>query len=290
MNQSYHSFELLLIKDGSTDDSGFICDTYSKKDDRIRVFHKKNGGVSSARNVGLDNANGEWVFFLDSDDILPHTALEMLLSSANQNVDMVYGGICKFNEQTDNLETIAINQKREISILDSLDAFIVPRKRSSDWHRYLFNRIYRMSIIKDFDLRFFSDIHYKEDGLFVVQYLCRSTKMVACIPDIVYLYRQNENGAMGRLAMHFNPKLLTNVDAHGIILRELKRLNVSQDLIDRERNEIFQNYYWICSVMKRSNELTRHNRNLLLIKVIRSAGFVNTLRYLVLPLTIRKFK
>lgn len=290
MNQSYHSFELLLINDGSTDDSGFICDTYSKKDDRIRVFHKKNGGVSSARNVGLDNANGEWVFFLDSDDILPHTALEMLLSSANQNVDMVYGGICKFNEQTDNLETIAINQKREISILDSLDAFIVPRKRSSDWHRYLFNRIYRMSIIKDFDLRFFSDIHYKEDGLFVVQYLCRSTKMVACIPAIVYLYRQNENGAMGRLATHFNPKLLTNVDAHGIILRELKRLNVSQDLIDRERNEIFQNYYWICSVMKRSNELTRHNRNLLLIKVIRSAGFVNTLRYLVLPLIIRKFK
>lgn len=63
LNQSFRNFELLLIDDGSSDNSGNICDRYAKNDFRIKVFHKKNGGVSSARNVGIDNAIGDWIFF-----------------------------------------------------------------------------------------------------------------------------------------------------------------------------------------------------------------------------------
>ena len=81
LNQSFNSFELLLIDDGSKDGSGDICDEYAKKDSRIRVFHKENGGVSSARNLGLDNVLGEWVFFFDGDDLLPGRALEALIVS-----------------------------------------------------------------------------------------------------------------------------------------------------------------------------------------------------------------
>lgn len=66
--QTFQDFEILLIDDGSPDRSGEICDEYAKKDKRVRVFHKKNGGVSSARNLGLDNARGEWICFVDSDD------------------------------------------------------------------------------------------------------------------------------------------------------------------------------------------------------------------------------
>ncbi|MGN0202626.1 MAG: glycosyltransferase family 2 protein, partial [Candidatus Cryptobacteroides sp.] len=66
--QTFTDFECLLIDDGSKDRSGEICDEYAAKDSRVRVFHKENGGVSSARNVGLDNAKGEWVTFVDSDD------------------------------------------------------------------------------------------------------------------------------------------------------------------------------------------------------------------------------
>ena len=73
LTQTYQDFELLLIDDGSTDSSGAICDEYAEQDARIRVFHKENGGVSSARNVGLDNARGEWYAFVDSDDsVSPH--------------------------------------------------------------------------------------------------------------------------------------------------------------------------------------------------------------------------
>ena len=68
LGQTFRDFELLLIDDGSPDGSGAICDEYAKKDSRVRVFHKENGGVSSARNKGIDEAKGEWISFLDADD------------------------------------------------------------------------------------------------------------------------------------------------------------------------------------------------------------------------------
>ena len=68
LSQSFSDFELLLVDDGSKDGSGAVCDAYSEKDSRVRVFHKENGGVSSARNVGIENADGQWLTFIDSDD------------------------------------------------------------------------------------------------------------------------------------------------------------------------------------------------------------------------------
>ena len=77
ISQDFTDFELLLIDDGSPDRCGEICDEYAAKYSRIKVFHKPNGGVSSARNVGLDNAKGEWVMFVDSDDVLLQGALSI---------------------------------------------------------------------------------------------------------------------------------------------------------------------------------------------------------------------
>lgn len=82
LNQVYTNFELLLIDDGSTDNTGEICDKYVLKDSRIRVFHRENGGVSKARNFGISQAIGEWVMFLDSDDYLFDNALSVLINQA----------------------------------------------------------------------------------------------------------------------------------------------------------------------------------------------------------------
>ena len=88
--QTYSNIELLLIDDGSTDSSGAICDRYAGQDSRVRVFHKPNGGVSSARNMGLDNARGEWIIFCDSDDWIDAEMYEHMYNAAIQNkVDMV---------------------------------------------------------------------------------------------------------------------------------------------------------------------------------------------------------
>ena len=93
--QTFVDWEMLLIDDGSTDASGSICDEYAAKDERIRVFHKENGGISSARNVGLNYAQGEWIFFVDSDDSLPKTSLESLLSRSS-DANIIAGGFFFF--------------------------------------------------------------------------------------------------------------------------------------------------------------------------------------------------
>ncbi len=93
ISQSFTDWELLLVDDGSTDGSGVLCDEYAAKDSRIRVFHKANGGVSSARNLGLDNVTGEWVVFCDSDDYwIGKDSLGKLYESAiKHNADIVRG-------------------------------------------------------------------------------------------------------------------------------------------------------------------------------------------------------
>ena len=102
--QTYTDFELLLIDDGSKDSSGSICDKYAAKDERIRVFHKENGGVSSARNLGLDHAQGEWVTFVDADDYIEENFLKSF--EGNLDADLVVGN------------AVLINNENRMSIID----------------------------------------------------------------------------------------------------------------------------------------------------------------------------
>lgn len=81
--------EIILVDDGSSDSSGAICDAFAKKDDRVKVYHKPNGGVSSARNFGLEKASGEYITFVDSDDYI--------LSDAVKKGGRIYAAICRFN-------------------------------------------------------------------------------------------------------------------------------------------------------------------------------------------------
>ena len=84
LNQTYKNIELILIDDGSTDNSGKICDEYASKDNRVKIVHKKNGGLSSARNAGLDIATGDYIFFVDSDDFLyKNSVIEKIIKATN---------------------------------------------------------------------------------------------------------------------------------------------------------------------------------------------------------------
>ena len=92
--QTYQEWELLLIDDGSTDNSGNICDEYAKKDSRIRTFHNKNRGASAARNTGLDASIGEWIYFLDGDDYISDDCIELMMQCVKKHpkTDAVYAG------------------------------------------------------------------------------------------------------------------------------------------------------------------------------------------------------
>ena len=89
INQTYKNLEIILVNDGSTDNSGQLCDELAKKDDRIRVIHKKNGGLSDARNVGIDEAESELIGFIDSDDYIDEDMYELLINNMkNANADL----------------------------------------------------------------------------------------------------------------------------------------------------------------------------------------------------------
>lgn len=99
INQTYSKFEIILVDDGSLDNSPQICDEYAKKDSRIKVIHQENGGVSKARNVGLSNATGEWILFVDSDDLIDCELCEKVYDCAiEKKSDIVMFGFSKFRE------------------------------------------------------------------------------------------------------------------------------------------------------------------------------------------------
>ena len=153
--QIYTDFELLLIDDGSTDSSGAICDKYAEQDLRVRVFHKENGGVSSARNMGLDNAKGIWVMFVDSDDWVNEDFCQRLVDISNSDLVLESGGD-SFMESTISNTEIGF-------FLDSTESVLcwtVP------W-----GKLYKRELIERNKLRFDINVFSGEDTMFVLEYL-----------------------------------------------------------------------------------------------------------------------
>lgn len=160
LTQTFSDFELLLVDDGSTDSSGAICDEYAKKDQRVRVFHKENGGVSSARNLGLDKARGEWIAFVDADDELMTISIDF--NSFMGEEDLIIGGFIDCPSQIEfNLPTGSYSQ-------DSLNELYSNNVGHFVWGSVC-GKLFKRSLIgkEKFDLK----MTLGEDELFFLQYL-----------------------------------------------------------------------------------------------------------------------
>ena len=239
LGSTYTNWECLLVDDGSTDRSGIICDRYAASDARFRVFHKENGGVSSARNKALENMNGEWLMFLDSDDEILASAMQNLLTAAmNSGSDMSMGNYVSVRSKGDDIHSNTYPTPRTMSFEDVLTLFFVyPRGR---FQGYLTNRIMKASVVRDNHLRFREDIYYKEDGLFLVQYLLYSKKDVPFITDVIYLYKIREGSAMVTASRRYNRKYLTNLDARIAILNEIERHAPIDSLVKLARESVLK--------------------------------------------------
>lgn len=183
LSQTFNNFELLLINDGSTDRSGELCDEYAAKDKRVKVFHKKNGGVSSARNVGLDNAKGEWITFCDSDDFVYPNWLKNYIDKISDGIDL----ICQAFECDKSL-VHEFKDKRIFGITYKgciQDGVLLLYK--NDILGYLWVKLFKRSIIESYKLRFDTRYNYQEDQEFCFRYFCY-IKTIGCIKNIGYYY------------------------------------------------------------------------------------------------------
>ena len=166
--QTYSDLELILVDDGSTDDSGRLCDQFGASDARIRVIHKENGGVSSARNAGLDAAQGDYILFCDSDDYAELAWCSKLVSAAQSSPNAF--PICNYFRNTSSGETINYEQQ-----CDALDAQIASKDFFKLYQLELigtpWNKIYRRDILSEKHVRFRADLSLGEDLIFNLEYM-----------------------------------------------------------------------------------------------------------------------
>ncbi len=183
LNQSYKNFEIILVDDGSTDDSGIICDEFAKDNPNISVFHKQNGGLSSARNYGIERAKGDFLTFVDSDDLLPTDALKWLVFAQKiHNSGLVIARLTYDLEYR--VPTLTEKNFRRLSAEKTL--------------KYIFKRGGLVSACsKLYDKKLFDQIRfpigYNYEDYAVTPKIIGKAEKITLIDRPLYLYRQNQN-------------------------------------------------------------------------------------------------
>lgn len=199
LRQSYKNLEIILVDDGSTDKSPGICDRFEKKDERIIVIHNSNGGVSAARNAGLDKASGEYICFVDSDDYLPENAIEIMCVKMRTNqLDYCNGAAFCLNP---------VHNQR----FKAISGVTAQRNDTETWCRFLdqqewgpWAKLFKNSIIRENGLRFPLDVKYGEDTIFVSTYLFFCNRVMTIDENLYYYNCLNISSASNK----FYPELL----------------------------------------------------------------------------------
>ena len=214
LSQTFTDFEIILINDGSPDNCGGICDEYAAKDDRIRVIHQENGGVSSARNHAIDVAQGEYVCFVDPDDIIFPCYLEtLLLSARNSNSDLVVCGYQNSYIKDDVL--IRSCNKNKATPGDYQDFSDILTELHKNTLLFMpVNKLFKNSIIKNNRLSFPKQKRY-EDNVFVYKYLQHCHSLSYC-DAVLYNYFHYMSGRK-TATTSFMPKMY---DAYALVYQE----------------------------------------------------------------------
>ncbi|MBQ4104917.1 MAG: glycosyltransferase family 2 protein [Clostridia bacterium] len=177
LSQTFEDFELILVNDGSKDNSGQICDEYAARDSRVKVIHKENGGVSSARNAGLDHAQGKYIMFCDSDDyIYPDFCKPLYTLAEGDENCLVLAGITEIRDdgsKKDNLcPKYGEGESVNLSKQEFCDLYVeLNLKAPFTLMNMPYNKLFSRKVIEDNHIRYNTKIHYNEDFIFNLDYL-----------------------------------------------------------------------------------------------------------------------
>ncbi|MPM22748.1 Undecaprenyl-phosphate 4-deoxy-4-formamido-L-arabinose transferase [bioreactor metagenome] len=271
INQSYKNIEILLINDGSDDGSLEICKRYEKADLRIKIINKVNGGLSSARNAGLDNATGEYVMFLDSDDyICDNNAIEKFSSIfISTECDLIYGTYCGFlkNGQENIRKNIAgkkINLTNKEIMDMSIQEVILKIFKTKSYNCSAATKIYRRSVLENNKIRFRLNI-YHEDEEWSPRVIMNSNKVHIYNQDF-YMRRYREDSIM---TTKTEEKILKRIDDIFFIANEMInyiKANVTNHELTYTLNEYFGSFL-ITSFILYNNIESRENKMIAIKKI-----------------------
>lgn len=190
--QSYSDIEIILVNDGSSDSSGDICDKWAKQDNRIKVIHQKNMGVSSARNAALAVAKGEFAAFVDADDYIDKDMLLKLISAMDDDTDMTVCGFKTVCEDT--ADSVLCDDSQTVSKEEAIHNII----GSGSWGLVIWNKLIRRSAIysqQGEPVLFCRDLFIGEDALWILM-VCNNCKKVTYVPEALYYYIKRQGSAV----------------------------------------------------------------------------------------------
>ena len=222
LSQTMTDFELILVDDGSKDNSGRICDEYAEKDARVRVFHKPNGGVSSARNLGLDNVTGNWITYVDADDRCSCKYLEHLLAKTDEGTDLIlsYAVVCD-----------SLGENAEVYPEYRVDASNFERlfvDSDMHWHTSPWAKLYRASIIYENNLRFNEMMHIGEDADFLFSYMLITDKIYVS-SDTDYYYTCDVSGSLTKRINTIDSEIASYRTIRCLVNRTIQQKNIKDN-------------------------------------------------------------
>lgn len=233
IRQTYRDFEVILINDGSTDNSLEICELYLLKDERIRLFTQENSGAASARNVGIEKAKGEYIKFVDSDDELPDDCLEKHFCNGLADV-VVSGFTMKWDNKTYNVVPDKNELYNKVDIISCV----------SGWRDILLfgsvcNKLYKKSIIVENDILFSTHTHdVGEDHIFNWKYITKCNSFIS-LPEVCYYYIEKSDSLS-----HFSDDVKPNVDNHLRLMKQLLLLKPKiEKITDNVPFSIYHDYF-----------------------------------------------
>lgn len=247
--QTFNDFEVLLIDDGSPDRSGAICDEYAAADPRVRVFHKPNGGVSSARNLGIGNANGEWLMFVDADDTISKDLFQ-ISSKFFDNTQIIKFGVNCCSQKTGKI--LATYEEKQLQAIDEYRCLVLSRELIVASWSALFNK----ELICSNNILFDENIKNGEDWLFQVQIFFKADRALT-INSIGYNYYIGDADAC---STHLNAdKILDSFEAFNKALKYAQSKKKYSDYVKKGYSNLL-NYsvsnfgYAKCSYSQFQNE------------------------------------
>lgn len=231
--QTYKNIEVILVDDGSTDNSFLICKEYEKKDSRIKAFHKENAGVSSARNYGISCATGEYISFCDSDDKISPNLYQLLMEYMERfNVDRVISGYKYFYNDGHILYCKPRIKDGKYEANYILNRMIDDGTLSGFLFSGVNNSIFKMSIINENNIKFDPEIKYNEDSFFSFQYMIFSKNIYSIQSKATYYYRQHKTSATKKREVG---------DKYEILRRKLYSMNLQDMNINFETQMMRRN-------------------------------------------------